>query len=372
MDQKDTRIEELRSRITESRKELKEIFIEAAERIVSDKLYSGDDDNISKLLASISERESNLENIDSQMNDIRTSYNRISEIAEREKEIGEEYAQLEKENKKLLAPLGRSAYALLKGGDGSRFGKIYETLVRVSDEIEEQDSVIFRLESSGAKKGFFKGIKDKSHIAVLKSKKKRLESSLDSNFLKFGEKIYKKEPDLLASLKDQSVQVFRSNRQGMTTLDEEIGQLKEENKQLEAYLKSKYNSNRQKKTEEKMQSIRDLALSEKMAGIYELGAKFHREKIKVENKAVSELFENADSIIQSIEEKEKEIEKLNAELEITRLEDEVSEMKNNIKDLESTIEKCNNDISEFNSEIKRTRAEIRKLKKITEENVVGS
>ncbi|MBB6479487.1 hypothetical protein [Spirochaeta isovalerica] len=366
MDQNETRIEELQSRIKDSQAELKDIFCEAGERVAGEKLYKGDDEAINKLLEALGEREKRLQNIDSQMDDLRTSYNRISEIAEREKEIGEEYALLEKENKKLFVPLGRVAYFPLKGGRGQEYGKSFDSLVEAEENLKEQDNEIFRLESSGGKKKFLENLKDKGRIAVLRSKKKRLESSMDNLFGKLGEKIYRKDPAFLDSIEDETVASFKENRIKMAALDKEIAQLKEENSNLEKHLKSEYNSSRQKKTEEKMQSRRDLALSDKMAGVYDLGLYLYREKIELKDNEVEQLFASAGEIYGKIENQEREIEKLKAELEIVNLEEEVTEMKKNIKDLEMTIEKCNSDISEFNNEIKRARAEIRKLKKLTE------
>jgi len=366
MDQNETRIEELQSRIKESQSELKEIFREAGERISTEKLYTGDDEIINKLLKSLEEQDEQLKSIDGQMDDLRTSYNRISEIAEREKEIGEEYAQLEKDNKKIFPFLGKAAYIILKGGKGGEYGKSYESLIEAEEKLNELDNEIFRLESSGGKKKFFEALKEKSRMAILKSKKKRLDVSMDGLYGKLCEKIYRKEPSFLESLDDDSAIAFRDNRGRMAKLDGEIGQLKEENSSIERHLKTEFNSSRQKKTEEKMQSQRDMALSRKMAGVYELGIHFYREKISLGNKEVEDLMASAAKVYGLIDIQEQEIEKLNAELEIVKLEEEVSDMKKNIKDLEMTIEKCNGDISEFNSEIKRARAEIRKLKKLTE------
>jgi len=366
MDQNDTRIEELQSRIKESQSELKEIFREAGERIASEKLYNGDDETINKLLKSLEEQDEQLKSIDGRMDDLRTSYNRISEIAEREKEIGEEYALLEKENKKIFPTLGKAAFLILKGGKGGESGKPYESLIEAEKKLHEFDNEIFRLESSGGKKKFFEALKEKSRLALIRSKKKRLEISMEGLYGKLCEKIYRKDPSFLESLEDVSADAFRDNRGRMVKLDSEIDRLKEENSNLEKYLKTEFNSNRQKKTEEKMQSQRDMALSRKMAGVYELGVHFYREKISLGNEEVGELLASAAKVYSSIDIQEQEIEKLKAELEIVKLEEEVSDMKKNIKELEITIEKCNGDISEFNSEIKRARAEIRKLKKLTD------
>ncbi|MBN2658293.1 MAG: hypothetical protein JXR86_14630 [Spirochaetales bacterium] len=366
MDQNETRIEELQSRIKENQSELKEIFREAGERVVGETLYTGDNEAIAELLQNLGEREERLKSIDNQMDDLRTSYNRISEIAEREKEIGEEYALLEKENKKLFVPLGRAAFAKLKSGGDHDFGKSFDSIVEAEDSTRELDTEIFRLESTGGKKKFLDTLKDKGRIAILRSKKKRLESSMEQLFGKLGEKIYRKDPAFLDAMEDVPVASFRENRKKMVDLDREISDLKEENSKLEKHLKSEYNSSRQKKTEEKMQSMRDLALSDKMAGVYDLGAYLYKEKIEIKDKDVEQLFASAAEIYGKIGTLEQEVEKLNAELEIVKLEEEVSEMKKNIKDLEMTIEKCNSDISEFNNEIKRARAEIRKLKKLSE------
>lgn len=365
MDQNEIRIEELKSRIDENNTELKQIYLAAAEKVLSDDLAGGSEEGLSALLAKVATSDEKLREIDSRMDDLRTTYNRISEIADREKEIGEEYSHIEKENRKLFVPLGRAAYGKLRDRPDSEYRKLMDSLSEGEEQFRDLEAELFRLENKSESGGFFAGIRDKSRTLLLRSRKKNSLSSLDGIYGRLGEKIYRKDLSFFDNLESDSVSMFLKNRKKMEKLDGEITVLKEENSALEKHLKSRFNSNRRKKSEEKLQSERDLAQSDKMAGLSELGKFLYEKRLDFGDGSLAKLYESADSVRKTVEELKDEIEKCKAEIEIARLEDEVSEMKKSIKDLEITIEKCNSDISEFNKEIKQARAEIKRLKKLT-------
>lgn len=372
MENDQSRIDELKLKIDENKIDLKQIYLSIGEKAAEPDIFSGKDDFVKESLEKLSGYEKQLGEIDIQIEDLHKSFSRISEITDREKEIGEEYSNLEKENRKLMIPIGEAAFLKWRDNPSEEFSKLMKGLEELDGRIVSYDNEIFKLANKAVKKNLLNKIQDRGRISLLKSRKKRTLSAMNIQYRKTGEKIFRKDISYFEKMKNQEVDVFIDNRRHLEELDREISSLKEENARLEKHLKSSFSSSRQKRAEEKLQSERDLVLSEKMAALNVLGSFLHEKSLSFDNSELKTLFKAADEVLEQIEAINKDIEKCKAELEIVKLDEEISEMKKNIKELQSTIEKCNGDIAEFNKEIKCARAEIRKLKKLTEEKTVES
>lgn len=366
MDNYQTRINELKSRIDDNNIDLKLIYQSAGERAAFPDVCSGKNDSVKISLEKLSNLETDLKKMDIQIDDLRNSFSRIADITDREKEIGEEYSTLERENRKLLLPIGKAVYVNWKDNPSNDFPRMMKNLNEQESKIIAIDNDIYKLNSNMVKKNIISLLHNKSRIFLLNSKRKSFLSVMDTLYKKTGEKVIKKDLSYFDTLKNESIYSFISNRKAIEVLDSEIGTLKEETLRLEKHLKSQFRSSKQNKAEEKLQSERDFILSAKMAALNELGALLYSEKIDFGDLEIKNLLKSAAEINGKNEQLIEEIDVCKANLEIENLDSEVLEMKKNIKDLEMTIEKSTGDIAEFNKEIKRARAEIRKLKKMTE------
>lgn len=367
MDNDQNQIEILTSRIAENKIDLKQIYQSIGERAADPGVFPGGNDSVAESLEKLSQMNSRLEETDMQITDLRNSFNRIAEITDREQDIGEEYSELEKENRKLFAPIGKAVYIDWKDKRTEHYPKLMKSLEDQEMKIISLNNEIYNLTNKETKKNLIAKLKNKSRVVFLSSKKKANEASMNNLYKKTGEKVYKKEISFFEGMSDESVEKLIGNKRLLEKLDSEVSTLKEENARLEKHLKSKFSSSKQKKAEEKLQSDRNLILSGKMAELNDLGALLHRENLDFSDSKIQALFRDASETLEKNDLLLKEIEVLKAELEIIKMEEEVAEMKNNITELELTIEKCTGDIAEFNKEIKRARTEIRKLKKLTGE-----
>lgn len=366
MENNQERIEELRSQIDDNIKDLKEIYQSAGQRVAVPDVHNGETVEISEALTVLSSLEKKIGKIDSQIEDLSNSYNRISEITDREKEISEEFAILEKENRKLLEPIGKAAYLEWKNNPVEEQNKMMTGLEESDSKIRELDNEIYQLQNNEDQKSLLQKIKVRSRVAILNSRKKSTQSSMVSLYKRIGEKLYKKDITYFKNMNNDSVEVFIENRKKLDELSVEIDALKEESSTIEKHLKSSFSLGKRQKAEDKLQSERDFTVSEKMTALNDLGSLIYSKKMDFGDKELQLLFTSADEIHEKNNTLTLEIEKCTAELEVIELDAEIIDMKSNIKELQLTIEKCNSDIEEFNKEIKRARTEIRKLKKITE------
>lgn len=366
MENNQERIDELISKIDENNIDLKQIYQSAGERVAAPGVFTGEIDEVKEQLVSLSDIDNKISSIDLKIEDLRNSFNRIAEITDREKEIGEEFSNLEKENRKLFLPIGEAAFHEWKNNPLDDQNKIMSGLVEVESKITDLDNEILQLSDNDVKKSVFVKIKEKSRIALLNTKKKNRQSSMNTLYKKVGEKLYRKDISYFENMKNASVGTFILNRRKLDNLSNETQALKDENSRLEKHLKNSFSSSKQQKAEDKLQSERDFIISEKMAQLNDLGSLLYSRQLDFEDKEIRSLFKSAGEIHEKNDVLNDEIEKCKAELEIEKLDEEVADIKNNIKELENTIEICTNDIAEFNKEIKRARAEIRKLKKVTD------
>ena len=367
MENNQDRIDELKSIIDDNNIDLKQIYQSAGERVALPQVFSNDNETVKGYLGNLSELNEKLNDINIQIDDLHNSFKRISEIADREKEIGEEYSNLEKENKKLFLPIGKAAYFEWKDNPTDELSKWMVNLEELDKKDLSLENEIFKLENDESKKNLLNKIKEKSRIAVLRSKRKSNQATMNNLFKKAGEKLFKKDISYFENMNNESVSSFIANRKILENLDKEMHTLKDENVRIEKHLKSKFSSNKQKKAEEKLHSERDFVLSEKMSKLNQIGSYLYEEKLDYNDKEIKSFFKSASEIHDKNTKLNEEIERFKAELEIHKLDDEISDMKNNIKELQLTIEKSTSDIAEFNKEIRRARSEIKKLKKLTED-----
>jgi len=366
MDNSQTRIDELKNEIDDNNIDLKQIFQSAGEKMITPGVFSGENERISGFLTKLTSLDTRISEIDAQIDDLRHSFNRIAEITDREKDIGEQYSLLEKENRKLFLPIGKAAFIEWKERPSEDQRKLMSGLEELESIIDGFENEIFNLENNEVKKSIVNKIKEKGRVAIVKSKKKSRELSLNNLYKKTGEKLYKKDLSFFEKMNNDSVSSFIANKKEQEKLDSEVQELKQENSRLEKHLKNAFSSSKMQKAEEKLLSERDFILSEKMAKLNDLGSYLYDEKLDFDDEEIKSLFSSADDVNGRISLLNNEIEKCKAELEIVQLDEEVADMKENIKELQLTIEKCTGDIGEFNKEIKRAKAQIRKLKKLTE------
>ncbi|MDA3810980.1 MAG: hypothetical protein PF518_11715 [Spirochaetaceae bacterium] len=362
MDNNQNRIDELKKDIIDNNIDLKQIYQSVGERISSPGVFTGENEEISGKLKKLTGIDSRISDLDVQIEDLRNSFTRIAKISDREKDIGEEYSALDKENRKLFFPIGKAAFIEWKQNPTDELSKLMTSLKDIEEIIAELDSEIFQLNNNEIKKSILNRIKDKTRITFLSSKKKSRQLAMDNLFKKTGEKLYKKDLSFFENLNDDSVSTFISNKKEMIKLNDESQNLKSENEKLEKYLKSRFNSNKQQKAEEKLRSEQDFIISERIAELNDLGSYLYKEKLGFNDKVMISLFASCDETHEKIIQLNDEIEKCKAELGIEKLDKEISEMKENIKELQISIEKSNSDIAEFNKEINQAKAEIRKLK----------
>ncbi|MCP4163239.1 MAG: hypothetical protein GY760_24525 [Deltaproteobacteria bacterium] len=367
MDTNQNRIDEINKEIEVNNSELKKLYQSVGERVAEPGVRIGDDEEIDRYLNDISALNKKSSNIEDLIIDLKKSYCRISEISEREKIIGEEYSLIEKENRKLFQPVGNAVYIEWKKNPSDENLKAMENLEVTEKKIVTLENEIFQIQNNESKQSVLDSIKSKSRLILLKTQKGSHQSSLNNLYRRSGEKLYKKNLTSIKNIDNEFVVTLLGNNKKLHKYDDEIKNLKNENSELMKQLKSKFQSGKQQKSEEKLRIEKEAILIERLNKLHEIGRYIHNENFSHNDDSIISSFSEIDKIISKNEEFINQIDLYKAEQEIIKLDEEIDDIKNNIKDLQVTIEKCNSDISEFNKEIKRAKSEIKKLKKITEE-----